>query len=163
MKAPVFTVREVLQVAIRNERDGEAFYRRIAQRTSAPPVRKLFLLLAGEELRHARIFQKMLAQTDPDGTAKANLDEYVGYMIAYYSANILFAPAQAERLPAAPDPVAALDFGVRQELDSILYYTQARDLVPAGQAKQIDKIIAEERGHFLKFSKLKQKYLLKRG
>jgi rubrerythrin len=163
MRGPVFTVREVLQVAIQNEREGEAFYRKIAERTAEPAVRKLFLLLAGEEARHAKIFKQMLSKTGKDEAAKADLDEYVGYMIAYYTANLLFSANQVERLPSAPGPVAALDFGIRQELDSILYYTQAKELVSAGQAKQIDKIIAEERGHFLKFSKLKRKYLGKGG
>ena len=163
MKGPIFTVREVLQFAIRNEQAGEAFYRKIAARTAAPAVRKLFRLLASEEARHAQTFKGMLAKTSKAAADKADLDEYAGYMIAYYTANILFAANQAERLPAAPDPVAALDFGIQQELDSIGYYTQAKELVPAGQAKQIDKIIAEERGHFLKFSKLKQKYLLTPG
>ena len=163
MKGPIFTAREVLHVAVRNEQEGEAFYRAVAERTAEPAVRKLFLLLAGEEARHAKIFQAMLAKAGRDVAGKTELDEYAGYMLAYYSANILFAANQAARLKAASDPVAALDFGIRQELDSIDYYAQAQELVSAAQAKQIDQIIAEERGHFLKFSRLRQKYLAKGG
>ena len=163
MKGPIFTAREVLQVAVRNEQEGEAFYRTVAERTAEPAVRKLFLLLAKEEARHAKSFRAMLAKAGRDAAGKAELDEYTGYMIAYYSANLLFAANQAERLKAEADPVAALDFGIRQELDSIDYYAQVRELVPDAQAKQIDKIIAEERGHFLKFSRLRQKYRAKGG
>lgn len=161
--APIFTAREVLQFAVKNEQEGEAFYRKIAEQTAEPAVRKLFLLLAKEEPRHARIFSRMLAEVDERATVKADPDEYVGYMIAYYTANILFAANQTEALPSSSDSIAALDFGIQRELDSIIYYTQAKELVPNSQAKWIDKIIAEERGHFLKFSKLKWKYLAKDG
>ena len=162
MNAPVFTAREVLQFAVKNEQYGEALYRKIAKRTPEAAVRKLFLFLAREEARHARTFTRMLAGTRGSVTRKAGLDEYTGYMIAYYMADILFAENRAEELPPAPGPAAALDFGIRQELDSIHYYEQAQALVPAGQAKQIDRIIAEEHSHFIKFSKLKEKYLAKR-
>ena len=57
MRAPVFTAREILQFAVKNEQDGEAFYRKIAKHTAVAAVRKLFLMLAKEEARHARIFK----------------------------------------------------------------------------------------------------------
>ena len=161
MRAPIFTAREVLQFAVKNEQEGAAFYRKIAERTAESPVRKMFLLLAGEETRHARIFKRMLSKADKSETVKSDLDEYAGYMIAYYTANILFAANQTEALSSPSGPIAALDFGIQRELDSIVYYTQAKELVSASQAESIDKIIAEERSHFLKFSKLKQKFLEK--
>ena len=48
------------------------------------------------------------------------------------------------------------------ELDSITYYMHLRDVVPEGQEEWIDKIIEEERSHFVQFSELKQKYWKKR-
>lgn len=159
MRPPIFTAADVLRTAVKNEREGEAFYRQVARRTGEPAVRDLFLLLADEEPRHAALFSRMLAELDESEAVPPDLDEYVGYMIAYYTANILFAENQATELSTTPDPVAALDFGIQRELDSILYYVQIKALVPAGQARQIDAIVAEERGHFLKFSKLKQTYL----
>ncbi|MDY0145785.1 MAG: ferritin family protein [Kiritimatiellia bacterium] len=161
MRPPIFTAADVLRIAVKNELAGEAFYRQIAQRTPEPAVRDLFLLLADEEPRHAAIFSRMLAGMDDSQVVRADLDEYVGYMISYYTANVLFAENQADELPAAPDPVTALDFGIQRELDSIIYYTQVKELVPTSHTHQIDAIIAEERGHFLKFSKLKRTYLAK--
>ncbi len=163
MRAPVFTAREVLQFAIKNEQDGEAFYRKIAGRTTESAVRKLFLMLAGEEPRHARVFKQMLGEVDGQETIRTDPGEYADYMTAYYMADILFSANRTEELPAAPDPIAALDFGIQRELDSITYYVQAKELVADSQATLIDKIIKEERGHFLKFSELKRKYLAKGG
>lgn len=159
MSAPVFSATEVLRFAVKNEQAGEAFYRQIARHTSDPDVRDLFELLAEEEPRHAVIFNRMLDALEPPDAVQTEMNEYVGYMLAYYQANILFADNLTEELPAKPDPVAALDFGIRRELDSIHYYTHAKILVPPGQAGQIDEIIAEERTHFLKLSKLKRTIL----
>jgi rubrerythrin len=164
VRAPVFTAREVLQFAVKNEQDGEALYRKIAKLTAELAARKLFLLLAKEEVRHLRIFRRMLSNLDETETIRTNApDEYAACMIAYYTADILFSANRTEELPPLPDVIAALDFGIRRELDSMTYYVQAKQLVPAGQAKLIDKIIEEERGHFLKFSELKWKYLAKDG
>ena len=161
MRAPVFTAREVLQFAVRNEQDGEALYRKIAKHTAVAAVRELFLVLAKEEPRHARIFKTMLSEVDERETITTDPGEYGDYMTAYYMADILFSANRMDELPPSSDPVVALDFGIRRELDSITYYTQARELVPDSEAKLIDKIIKEERGHFLKFSELKRKYLAK--
>lgn len=163
MKAPLFTAREVLQFALRNEQEGEALYREIAARTKNPDVRKLFLLLAKEEPRHARIFKRMLSEVDGSETIRTDPDEYVGYMIAYFSSDVLFAENRTTELPASIEPADALDFGIRRELDSITYYMLARGLVPDSQAILIDAIIGEERCHFVKFSELKRKCLEKAG
>ena len=159
MRAPVFTAREVLQFAVKNEQDGEAFYRKIAKRTAVAAVRKLFLLLAREDLHHAGIFKQMLSEVDERDTIRTDPGEYGDYMTAYYMADILFSANRTEELPSSPDPIAALDFGIRRELDSITYYMQAKELVPDSQAKLVEKIIEEERGHFLKFSELKRRCL----
>lgn len=163
MRTPVFTAREVMQFAVKNEQDGEAFYRKIAKHTAVPAVRTLFLMLAKEESQHARIFKTMLSEVDERETIATDSGEYVDYMTAYYMADILFSANRLEELPPSPDPVAALDFGIQRELDSITCYMQAQELVPDGQAKLIAQIIEEERGHFLKFSELKREYLAKGG
>lgn len=117
MSAPVFTAREVLQFAVKNEQEGEALYRKIADRTADPAVRKLFLLLAKEDLRHAGVFRQMLSQVDGGETIRTAPGEYGDYMSAYYMADILFSPNRTEEFASSPDPIAALDFGIRRELD----------------------------------------------
>lgn len=43
-----------------------------------------------------------------------------------------------------------------REIESILYYIDAKSLVPEGQRCEIDKIIDEERRHYLKLVDLKK-------
>lgn len=156
MNAPVFTAREVLQFAVRNEREGETFYRQVAASTVNPAVQKLFLMLAKEEKLHAEIFSQMLADVDSMETINTDPGEYVAYMLEYFTENVLFATNRAEELPPDPVPLDALNFGIRRELDSIFYYTQAKELISDRQRKVVDKIIEEERGHFLKLLECKR-------
>ncbi len=55
--------------------------------------------------------------------------EYAAYMNAY-TAEIIFPATVTKELPRSADPVAARDFGVRRELDAIMYYMQVKEMVP---------------------------------
>ncbi|MDI6726248.1 MAG: hypothetical protein QMD32_04735, partial [Smithellaceae bacterium] len=56
------------------------------------------------------------------------------------------------------DTPGAVDFAIRRELDSILYYHEIRKFLPLSEYDQIEKIIEEERRHFHKLSELKKSY-----
>ena len=56
------------------------------------------------------------------------------------------------------DIISALEFGIRRELDSILYYQEMKNFVPEQQHSSIDRIIEEERNHFLELSGIKKLY-----
>jgi rubrerythrin len=61
-----------------------------------------------------------------------------------------------QQLAKVKDTSAALDFAIQRELDSILYYHEIEKLVPAGQHEAIEKIIEEERKHFLSLTAMKK-------
>jgi len=163
MKAPVFTAREVLQFAVKNEREGETFYRKIAARITDPVMSKLLLMLAKEETLHERVFLHMLAQVDRCETFRTDPGEYVAYLLEYFTSDVLFATNRAEDLPLSPDPGDALDFGIRREIDSVIYYMHAKEVMSDSQAAVVDKIIEEERGHFLKLTEMKRRFAAKKG
>ena len=54
------------------------------------------------------------------------------------------------------DTLSALNFGIQRERVSILYFLETKKFVPKSQQSVIDKIIDEEREHFMKLSKLKE-------
>jgi len=161
MKSSLFNASEIIQFAVKIEENGQRLYRKLAESTADARVRKLFLFLADEDTRHAEIFAKMLSQVEEFEPFESYPGEYVAYMKAY-TAEIIFPATVIKEWRGKADPIAALDFGIRRELDSITYYLQIREIVPEDQEKLIDKIIEEERSHFLRFSELKQKYLKRR-
>ncbi len=52
----------------------------------------------------------------------------------------------------ASSDAEGIDFGIRAEKDSILFYTELQDLVRRADAKVIGKIIEEERSHLKRLS-----------
>lgn len=155
MKAVLFDASEVYQFAVQIEENGERLYRKIARRTKNLKVRDLFLFLADEDVKHRKQFAEMLSKLEKNEPLESYPGEYVAYMTAYTD-EIIFPATVTKELPPAEDPIAALDFGIRRELDSIMYYLEMKNLVPESQEQLIQRIIDEERGHFLKFSELKK-------
>ena len=55
------------------------------------------------------------------------------------------------------DVESAIDFAIGAELKSIQYYHEIKELVPKKHYDKIDRIIEEERKHFLKLSEIEKR------
>jgi len=63
-----------------------------------------------------------------------------------------------KQLAGIKDTVAAFDFAMQRELDSILYYHEIKNLIPQAQHEAVDKIIEEERKHYALLCDMKKSY-----
>lgn len=152
----VFEPSEVFQFAIRIEEGGEKFYRGMAERLDDAEVKSLFATLADEETKHKKTYQAMVAKIEDYEPVESYPGEYFAYLRAYAD-NIIFTPQRMEKAIAGiSDAAAALEFAIDRELDSILYYQEVKNLVPKNQQGLIDKIIEEERRHFVKLTQCSQ-------
>jgi rubrerythrin len=149
----VFEPGEVFQFAIRIEEGGEKFYRQMAKKLPDAEVKKLFSALADEEVKHKKTYEGMVSNMEKYEPAESYPGEYFAYLRAYAD-NIIFTPQKMEeKIKSIADVQSALQFAIDRELDSILYYEEAKKLVPMNQRVVIDNIIEEERRHFVKLSK----------
>ena len=147
---------EVVQLAVRIEENGYNFYKKFAGTLKNEHERSLFGFLADEELKHVDVFKTMLGDA---GASKRRLnypDEYSAYLQAYADNLIFTESSLAKEMDKIKDVRTALDFGIRRELDSILYYQEIKAFVPKNDADRIDGVIREERAHFLKLSGMKK-------
>lgn len=149
-----FNISEVYQFAIKIEENGERFYRKIANNVKDKEVKELFNFLADEELRHKKIFEENLSKIEKYEPPEIYPGEYFAYLKAY--AEELIFPKNIEKEFYKEDIIEAINFGIRRELDSIMYYLEIKDLIPETQHSELDKIIKEERSHFIKLSNLKK-------
>lgn len=154
--AVFFDISEVLQFAIRIEENGEDFYRKVAGKISDKEVKDLFIFLADEEVRHKNIFTKMLGKITKYEPPETYPGEYFQYLRAYAD-SIIFPPEIERELDTKGGVIKAIDFGIRRELDSIMYYLETKAVVPETQHSVMDRIIEEERSHFVRLSTLKEK------
>jgi len=147
-------ISEVLQFAIKIEENGWDFYKKFSDLVGNEEVKKLFVMLADDELDHKKIFEEMLQKIEKYEPKGVYPPEYFAYLRAYAD-NIVFKKGLEEELKKEMDVPSILDFGMKIELDSINYYQETKNFVPTNQKNIIDKIIGEERKHFLKLSDLK--------
>lgn len=149
----VFEPSEVFQFAIRIEEGGEKFYREMAKRIENAETKSLFSALADEEVKHRKTYEGMVSKIEEYEPFESYPGEYFSYLRAYAD-NIIFTPKKLEEeMSKIKDAPAALKFAIDRELDSILYYQEVKNLVPQSQRGLIDKIIEEERRHFIKLTK----------
>jgi len=156
----VFEASDIVEIAIRIEENGANFYKFAEQIAKQEEAKKLFAQLAVEEVKHKKTFEGILASIDKVPPPEGYEGEYSAYLRDYVDNNIIFTKEVMDKeLAKVKDTLAAIDFAIKRELDSMLYYHEIKRFVPAAQYSALDQIIAEERKHFTKLSKVKKQFL----
>jgi len=154
----VFTASDIVEFAIRIEENGANFYRFAVQIAKDESTKSLFEQLANAELQHKRTFEKIFAAMDKTFPPEGYPGEYASYLHNYVDNAVIFRKeALDQELTKVKDTASALDFALQREMDSILYYHEIRELVPAHEHGTVDTIIAEERRHVDLLSAMKKK------
>ena len=148
----LFEPSEVFQFAIRIEENGEKFYRKMADKFSDPKVKELFSYLADEETKHKRIYEGMVENIEKYEPFESYPGEYFEYLRAYADKIIFDEEALDEQQKQITDPTTAINIAMDNEVASILYYQEIKNLVSKKQRGSIDKIMEEERRHFVTLS-----------
>jgi rubrerythrin len=156
----VFEASDIVEVAVRIEENGANFYRFAGQIASHEEAKALFAHLAEAEVAHQRVFEGIFAQMEHADPPESYQGEYQAYLRNYVDNKIIFTKDVMDReLAAVKDTPSALDFAMQRELDSILYYHEIKNLLPAGQHPAVERIIAEERKHYSGLAEMKKRFL----
>jgi rubrerythrin len=155
----VFAASDIVEVAIRIEENGINFYKFAEQIAKQEEAKKLFAHLAEAEVAHKKTFEGIFAKMEKYNPPESYVGEYSAYLRSYVDNNIIFTKeAMDKELSSIKDIIAAFDFAMQRELDSILYYHEIKNLVPAAQHEAIEKIIEEERKHYAALVDMKKRY-----
>jgi rubrerythrin len=152
----VFDVGEVMQFAIRIEENGEEFYRHVAKRAAEQNVRSVFTYLADAEVVHKRTFSHMVSQVRTYEPVESYPGEYFAYLRAFVDGVLFNEDEMNAQMGEVVDAVSAVDFGIRKELQSIQYYEEMKKFVPKPQHDVLERVINEERKHFVELSELRE-------
>ncbi len=154
-------VKEILEFAVYIEERGYEFYVGAMKKFSEPRATELFQYLADEEFKHEKVFKKLMGQ---DGELrKGEMDaEYRAYMREFCKAHALgdkeAINAKLTRLSTLED---IFDLAMGFEKDSIVFFSELKDLYAKGHTAAIEKVIREEMGHLRKIFQMKQELLNK--
>ena len=147
----MFTIREISELAVKIEINGEAIYREVAAKISDPALKNLLEQLAQEEQQHARWFAR-LGEVYPDkgADAKGELAAMGRSMLAEMLGEQTFSLTM-EDLQNAETVAEVMAQAAEFEQDTIVFYEMLSEFIdePA-VTEQLEGIIAEERSHIEK-------------
>jgi len=155
--AHVFTVAEVVNVGVEDERTGVAFYGVLTERASDPGLRKTFADLAEEEEGHLRRFEQMLADLGQVQVPEGYAAEYSAYMQALTTSKAF--PDEETAMAMArdcPDDAAAIDLAIRFERDTLMLMQEMQEMVPQRDAATVAELKREEQGHLVVLAEAKK-------
>jgi rubrerythrin len=157
-----FNVDEVLEMAIRIEENGAAFYRKAAGIQSDPENRGFLEKLAEMEEGHKKTFAEMrktIPEREKGGKVFDPYDELSLYLSAMADTHGgEGSPSAADALTGDETMEQILDIALNLEKESILFYLGLKDMVPPQYGKDIiDKVISEERTHVAQLTSLRAK------
>lgn len=147
---------EIMKFAVRLEGIGERFYRDVVNHLLDGSIKDIFNQLANEEAMHKNIFEKLVSTAGTFKSTETYPVEYLEYFYNYLDNKVIFSNEAKSRLSESFDILDAFDIAIQMELDSVMFYQELKPFVPVEGNKTIEKIIVEERKHFIKLSEAKK-------
>lgn len=151
-----FSSDEVLRLAINIEENGKRFYKEMADREKNEKIRSLLLVLVQEEIKHKEIFEEILSRLKNKEIVETTQEEYSTYISALSRECILTEEVVEEKIKEGfKSPERLLDFALNLEKNSIIFYTHIKENI-FKDIDEIEKILHEERKHFVMISEMKK-------
>jgi rubrerythrin len=142
----MFSAREIIDMAIKIERNGENYYRQATVKVTDPSLQSLLLFLADEEHEHARWFEAF-KQRIKDSDEDRKLAEISGTMLQSVVGNQRFSLDDAD-LAELDSTEKLIAVAIEFEKDSILFYEMIQSFIEDPETLgQLNEIIAEENRH----------------
>jgi len=142
----MFTSKEILDIALKIEQNGEAVYRQATRKLGNQGLVKRLMWMADEEARHAEWFLKLQSDLDtPDNPIAVDMmsSDMLRDLIGEQSFTL-----QDIDFPAVDDIPTLINIFIEFEKDGILFYEMLRTFVKDQNVLQsLDQIIAEEYQH----------------
>jgi rubrerythrin len=142
----MFTLSEIIDLAIRIEKNGENAYRKAQEEVSNPSLASMLQWLAEEEVEHEKWFIRLKEKTmtvaeDPklEEMGKAILQGVLGDQV--------FSIKDAD-FSKTEDINSLLELSIEFEKDTILFFEMLSAFIDDKETlSQLDKIIEEEKRH----------------
>jgi rubrerythrin len=144
---------EIIEMAMRLEESGEAFYNAVAGQATDPRVKALFEELALQEQYHRRAFQQMGRDVVELALSPEQWDQFQAYTDALLQNQFFANPENALNLAAqAKGEREALGAALSFEKETLLFFHELRDAIRGPAQQTVGQIIEEEKRHIQRLS-----------
>jgi rubrerythrin len=149
---------EVIEMAVKTEESGQKFYTNTAKKTKPKQLSELFLFLAGEEEKHAKVFRGLYRTTkESPQSIPYNFDDVQRYLQAITDSKFFLGSDKAlSYISKVKTSQALLDYALAFEKETMLFYLEIGNLMKDKDKKLVDKIVAQEKEHIRKLSAMKE-------
>jgi rubrerythrin len=149
----MFNAREILDLAIQLEGNGEAVYRKAAEQSANPDIRELLLWMAEEEVKHARWFSELKQELE-SGSINPFMEEMSRSVFGGLLGDKSFSHREVD-FSKVDSIDALLAVFIEFEKDTVLFYETLIPFIEDNKALgYVTKIIAEENNHIKKLHEL---------
>jgi len=153
-----FSKNEIIEMAVKIEKQGFAFYDRALQRNDLNnDAKKLLQTLRDEEKKHEQTFLNLREKIDNfDLNRDINWDEAKLYVQSMVDIHLFDQPEKAIQLAAkARDMKDLVSNAIQFEKDTLLFFYFIKKFVAKEKSKKaIENIIEEEVSHVVKLKKI---------
>ena len=144
---------ELVEIAIRLEERGAAFYEGAAETATSPGITALFHDLAEQEMYHRRAFQGMGRDVVELALSPYQWAEFQAYVGALLQQNLFDKPHGAlSQAAGATEEGEALQAALGFEKETLLFYYELREALRGEGQQVLDDIIQEEKRHIRRLS-----------
>jgi rubrerythrin len=157
----LITDKEILELSLKMEREGQAFYERLSQHTQDSTVKNFAQQMHKEEVQHEKLFRTMLERKGEQPYGWENKKELQDFILEYFN-NDIFPPlediipedAKFETLQKA------VDFAIEAEMVSAEFYSLLSDFCDNLEAKTALLLLEKaERDHIKEILAIKEKLI----
>jgi len=142
----MFSIREIIDIAIKIEKNGENFYREAMEKVPNKALKLVLLFLADQEHEHIKWFEKLKARmkTTDENLKVAEISES---MLQSLVGDQTFS-LDDESLSEVESVEKLIELAIELENDTILFYQMLQTFIEDSDTlKELDEIIAEESRH----------------
>ncbi len=154
-----FSGKELLEIAIKIEENGWAFYNEAKKGAEKEELRRLFEHLASQELEHIEAFRdlyKLLKKEREEGFYGLTIGEEESlYLKALAGSRVFTDPREGLRVAReVKSDTEALEVAIGFEKDSLLFYYEMYNLVPEKEREVVKRLISQEREHLTRLREI---------
>ena len=157
-----FNADEIFEIAIKIEKNGQAFYSRAAEIfADNAELKKLMTDLVVWESSHEKLFKEMKAEFAANHPGSVAVDpelQSAKYLQAIADGKIFkLATVEEEAAKVSDNIEEVLDYAISKEKEAVVFFLSLQDLVPEQEGKQrIQDVINEELGHAIYLAEKKE-------
>jgi len=142
----MFSIREIIDMAIQLEKNAETFYRAAVAKMSTPSLEPVLICLANEERDHKKWFEK-LKRVAQEAEARGQGGEISSEALRSLVGGQKFSLDEVD-LSKIESAKELIELAIEHEKDTIIFYQMLQSFIDDPETiNELDEIIAEEEQH----------------